>query len=219
MYHSHNFKGWQTRVRYFYVRNVSPEFRDDSNWKRLLAFLLVDLRPSEGGTLESDPMTKVASPSSDTEPLGVPEGGILRATASGRGELSTSGAGYLTGDLSEVQRWIFFHAIVNFCHTLFSQATISPRINLQAGKVTYMKISIELQWLEIGLEVSCSWLPFEVIWTIFAKKVLFRVPFIEIPFVNGNFFPGPISFQDTGLLGSNGSIFPLATFWSLVRPF
>jgi len=44
-------------------------------------------------------MTKVASPSSDPEPLGVPEGGILRATASGRGELSTSWAGYLTGDL------------------------------------------------------------------------------------------------------------------------
>ena len=122
LFHSHNFKGWQTRVRYFYVQNVSPEFRDDSNWKRLLAFLLVDLRPSEGGTLESDPMTKVASPSSDTEPLGVPEGGILRATASGRGELSTSGAGYLTGDLSEVQRWIFFHAIVNLCRTMFSQA-------------------------------------------------------------------------------------------------
>ena len=29
------------------------------------------------------------------------------------------------------------------------------------------------------------------------KKVLFSVPFIEIPFVNGNFIPGPTSFQDT----------------------
>ena len=65
-------------------------------------FLLVDLRSSEGG-LEPEPMTKVASPSSDTEPLGVPKGGILRASALGRGEHFNSGAGNLAGDLLEVK--------------------------------------------------------------------------------------------------------------------